>query len=66
MRRRDLSRELFGRRFQIATVRHDEDVIKMVVDEDFEIPSERAAIRFQPASTRLYRDDWIVDEGKAR
>ena len=48
-------------RFQVVTVTHEEDTIKMVVDEDKTIPSESAAIRFDPENTRIYQDDWIVE-----
>ncbi len=49
-------------RFQIATVRHESDVIKLVVEEDREVPSENPRIRFEPDNTLLYRNDWVVDE----
>ncbi len=49
-------------RFQIATVTHESDVIKLVVEEDCEVPWENTRIRFEPEHTLLYRNDWVVDE----
>ena len=48
-------------RFQIVTVNHDGDIIRLVVEEGLEIPSEDPRIGFDPDNTLLYRDDWIVD-----
>ncbi len=48
-------------RYQVVTVNHESEVIKMVVNEDQQIPSENLKIKFNPAQTRIYRDDWVVD-----
>ncbi len=48
-------------RFQVATVNHDGDIIKMVLAEDAEIPSENPRIRFEPDNTRIYENDWVVE-----
>ena len=48
-------------RYQVVTVNHESEVIKMVVNDDQQIPSESPKIKFNPAQTRIYRDDWVVD-----
>lgn len=48
-------------RYQVVTVNHESEVIKMVVKEDQEIPAESPKIKFNPAQTRIYRDDWVVE-----
>ncbi len=48
-------------RFQLVTARNNSDVIKMVIAEGASIPSENPRISFDPASTRLYRNDWIAE-----
>ncbi len=48
-------------RYQVVTAVHEDEVIKMVVGEDEAIPSESPQISFDPANTRIYRDDWVVD-----
>jgi glycerol transport system ATP-binding protein len=50
-------------RYQVVTVSHESSVIKMIVGEGKPIPSESPKISFDPAHTRIYRDDWAV-EGK--
>jgi glycerol transport system ATP-binding protein len=48
-------------RYQVVTVRHEAEQIKMLVDEDQAIPSESPQIQFDPANLRLYCDDWAVE-----
>ncbi len=48
-------------RYQIVLAQHEGIPLKMVVDEDIQIPSESPRISFDPAHTRLYMDDWVVD-----
>ena len=48
-------------RHQIVLARHDGNMIKMIVAEDEQIPSESPRISFSPEHTRLYRDSWVVD-----
>ncbi len=52
-------------RYQVVTVRHESEQIKMVVSEDHEIPSENPMIEFDPANLRVYRDDWAMEAGDA-
>ncbi|MGI9302790.1 MAG: ABC transporter ATP-binding protein, partial [Gammaproteobacteria bacterium] len=49
-------------RYQIVEVRHKDHTIKMVADEDVDIPPENPRISFDPANTRLYADGWVVGE----
>jgi len=51
-------------RLKIATVRHENETIKMVLDEDTTIPAGSAHIRFDPAFTHIYRDRWVVEGGQ--
>ncbi len=48
-------------RYQIATVKHAEDMIKILVPEEQEIPSENPRIVFDPEKTHLYRNNWMVE-----
>ena len=48
-------------RHQVVLARHDSQVIKMIVAEDAQIPSERPRISFSPEHTRLYKDSWVID-----
>ena len=48
-------------RYQVVTVRHESSAIKMIVNEGESVPDGSAKIRFSPAHTRIYRDDWVVD-----
>ncbi len=48
-------------RYQVVTTNHESTKIKMVVSEDQQIPSEGAKINFDPANTRIYQDDWVVE-----
>ncbi len=47
-------------RYRVATVRHESEVIKIVVREEQTIPSESPKIIFNPDHVRMYCDDWIV------
>ncbi len=49
-------------RYQIVVAQHDDNTIKMIVPEDIQIPSENARIVFAPKQTRIYADDWVVDQ----
>jgi len=49
-------------RYQVVTVKHESEVIKMVVNEDQMIPTESPKIQFNPEQTRIYCDDWLVGE----
>jgi glycerol transport system ATP-binding protein len=48
-------------RHRIVEVRHQDSRIKLLVDDGAPVPSERAHIRFDPAHTRLYADDRLVE-----
>jgi glycerol transport system ATP-binding protein len=48
-------------RYQLVTVRHESSVVKMIVQEEQPIPSESPKVRFNPAQTRVYCDDWVVE-----
>jgi glycerol transport system ATP-binding protein len=49
-------------RYQVLTLKHESDIIKMVMNEDQVIPSENPRIQFDPGHTRIYCDDWVVEE----
>mgnify|MGYP003646738978 FL=1 len=48
-------------RYQVVTVKHESDSIKMVLAEDDVIPRENPKISFDAENTRIYCDDWIVE-----
>lgn len=48
-------------RYQVVTAQHNEHIIKMVVDEAVNVPSESAHIVFTPSHTRLYANGWMVN-----
>ncbi len=48
-------------RYQLVTVKHASEEIKIVVREDQIIPSESPRIQFSPEQTRVYRDGWVVE-----
>lgn len=50
-------------RYQVVTLGHEGHTLKMVLEEDQEIPTENPAISFEPKHTWLYCNDWIVEEG---
>ena len=50
-------------RYQVLTLTHESETIKMVINEDQDIPSENPAVQFDPEHTRVYRDGWVVEEG---
>ena len=52
-------------RYQVVTVSHETEQIKMVVGEDQAVPSENPRIRFDPEHLHLYRDDWAVEANHA-
>ncbi len=49
-------------RYQVLTLQHEAEVIKMVLGEDQTVPSENPMITFDPDHTRVYCDDWVVKE----
>jgi glycerol transport system ATP-binding protein len=49
-------------RYQVLTLKHESEQIKMVMKEGQVIPSENPMIQFDPNHTRVYCDDWVVEE----
>jgi glycerol transport system ATP-binding protein len=49
-------------RYQVLTLKHEAEEIKMVVGEDQVIPSENPRVQFNPEHTMVYCDDWVVEE----
>ena len=47
-------------RFRIVETRHGEDVIKLLVPEGGEVPSESTFLKFDPARTQVYANDWMI------
>jgi glycerol transport system ATP-binding protein len=52
-------------RYQVVTVKHEAEQIKMLVGEDQAIPSESPMIQFDPENLHIYRDDWVVETHNA-
>jgi glycerol transport system ATP-binding protein len=48
-------------RYRIVEVRHQDSRIKLLVGEGVAVPAERSHVRFDPAHTRLYADDRLVE-----
>ena len=48
-------------RYRIVEVRHGESRIKLLVDERVLLPAERTFVQFDPAHTRLYADDRLLE-----
>lgn len=49
-------------RYQVLTLSHESETIKMVMAEDKSVPSENPRIQFDPHHTKVYCDDWVVEE----
>ena len=47
-------------RYQVVETRHQDQAIKLLVQEGERLPSEGARLRFDPAHTQLYADGWMV------
>jgi glycerol transport system ATP-binding protein len=47
-------------RHRIVETRHQEAVIRLLVDEGVEIPAEAAEVGFDPAFTQLFADGWAT------
>ena len=52
-------------RYQVVTVKHEAEQIKMLVGEDQAIPAESPMIQFDPENLHIYRDDWVVETHNA-
>jgi glycerol transport system ATP-binding protein len=48
-------------RYRVLTLKHESEVIKMVLKEGQTIPTESPKIQFNPTHTRAYCDDWVVE-----
>jgi glycerol transport system ATP-binding protein len=48
-------------RFRIVDARHGEQLIKVLVGEGEDVPSETGHLRFDPQRTQVYADGWIVE-----
>ena len=47
-------------RYRIVDTRHGGSLIKLLVAEGEELPSESAHLRFDPTHTQVYADGWII------
>ncbi len=52
-------------RYQVVTVKHEAEQIKMLVGEDEAIPAASPMIQFDPENLHIYRDDWVVETHNA-
>ena len=52
-------------RYKIVDVQHKKQSIKLVVDEDAEIPSGNVFVQFEKSQTHLYTDSWLYNHGDA-
>ncbi|WP_420547959.1 ABC transporter ATP-binding protein [Curvivirga sp.] len=50
-------------RFKIVTTQSDGGMIKLLVDEKSDIPSDSAHLSFDQSRTYLYGDGWLLEEG---
>jgi glycerol transport system ATP-binding protein len=48
-------------RYRIVEARHQENRIKLLVQDGVPVPAESAHVRFDPAHTRLYADDELAE-----
>ncbi len=48
-------------RYQVITVSHQGDIIKMLIAEDETVPSDKPCVLFDPDKTHIYINDWILD-----
>ncbi len=48
-------------RYSIVETRHGDHLIKLLVSEGEEVPSENTHIQFDPHHTQVYADGWLID-----
>lgn len=48
--------------YQVVTVQHQDDTIKMILAEEETVPSNNPRIRFNPKKTHIYHNDWVLQE----
>lgn len=47
-------------RYKIVETQHEQHIIKMVIPEGREIPSDSVHIKFNPTKTHVYKDGWLA------
>jgi glycerol transport system ATP-binding protein len=57
----DVVKVLDAGRYRVVDTRFGDHSVKVLVDEDAEVPQGAAHLRFDPARTRVYRDGWVVE-----
>ncbi len=57
----DIVRVSDAGRYRIVDARHGEHLIKLLVPEGEDVPSESAHIHFDPGHTQVYADGWMVN-----
>jgi len=48
-------------RYRIVETRHESTVVRLLVEDGEDLPSETAYLGFDPAYTRIYADGWMVE-----
>jgi glycerol transport system ATP-binding protein len=61
VRRRGIVRVSDAGRYRVVEARLEESRIKLLADDGVPIPNSNAFVRFNPAYTRLYADDRLVE-----
>jgi glycerol transport system ATP-binding protein len=56
----DVVKVMDAGRYRVVDTRFGDHSIKVLVDEDADVPQGAAHLRFDPARTRVYRDGWVV------
>jgi glycerol transport system ATP-binding protein len=56
----DVVKVMDAGRYRVVDTRFGDHSIKVLVDEDADVPQGAAQLRFDPARTRVYRDGWVV------
>lgn len=54
-----------GRYRIVETVTADGDILKLLIDNETEVPSENAHVAFDPERTRVYSDGWLAGGSRA-
>ena len=57
----DIVRVSDAGRYLIVEVCHGEHLVKVLVPEGQELPSENTHIHFDPSHTQVYADGWMVN-----
>jgi len=48
--------------YQVVTVQHQDDTIKMILTEEEAVPTDDPQIQFNPKKTHIYHNDWVLGE----